>query len=214
MARILNKGDRGRDVKLHQIRLNHWARRLRLSRCREDGVYGKKTANLNRQVEYLLGFLKPDRSAGGVSQAQVAKYHKRRTPGSRRQRIRSAKRRAQRRAYLRAGVFHRSMLNGYSGNINRACKRAIVRGHRVGLVTTSTYRTWNSWSLHGKGRAVDQAGSWNAMVRFQGSEWRRGGHTELIGPTNDQTILNGSRTGLSEGSGLETQHDNHVHTGF
>jgi hypothetical protein len=112
-------------------------------------------------------------------------------------------------------------------NVSPAVKGFITRGYARGLVPTSTIRsTLPSYHAQknaaGQGRAADMGnrkGAWakwsqRRMKRFQASEFRRGGHTELIGPINSMTILRGSRTTLGEGTALENQHDNHVHGAY
>ncbi len=122
---------------------------------------------------------------------------------------------------LDAGRFETWMLNGDPGNISAGVKAAIVRAVARGLFVTDTYgsRSHTSTSWHypwnnsdGKGHAVDLAGSFSAMVEYQNAELRRGEDLlELIGPDNDACAKHGSRFTLSEGSSLETAHDNHVH---
>lgn len=114
--------------------------------------------------------------------------------------------------------FRPWMLNGHRRDINWRVKRVIVRGINHGLTVTSTRRGPRfpgdkSW--HTQGRAVDMAGPWAAMVRFQCSELARfrrfRKHKEIIGPDNRAIVLRGRETDLTEGTGLETQHDTHVH---
>lgn len=106
--------------------------------------------------------------------------------------------------------------NGHPSNVTRPVQQAIVRGNKAGLLVTSTTDgTHSPGSLHYTGRAADFGGYVQQdKINFQNSEWARGGQTELIGPTNGQTILGGSRTTLSEGTALEQAHDNHVHVGY
>jgi hypothetical protein len=120
-------------------------------------------------------------------------------------------------------AFQPWMLNGHPGNINEPCKRAIVRGVRAGLVVTSTTDGGHAdESLHFVGQAVDfgvrpsEVGSPGAMKhkeKFQRKEFARGvrNYRELYGPSNFHNAKNGVRTDLIEGSGLEQNHDTHVH---
>jgi|SRR5215217_252068 len=127
-------------------------------------------------------------------------------------------------------AFHPWMLNGHPGNISEACKRAIVRGVRAGLVVTATTDgDHTATSLHyprntasGLGEAVDfgvrpdQLGNARAVTRrekFQRKEFARGtsNYRELYGPSNTHNAKNGVTFNLVEGSDLETAHDNHVH---
>jgi hypothetical protein len=114
-----------------------------------------------------------------------------------------------------------------STNVSPAVKAFITRGYAKGLVPTSTVRsTWPSYHAQkngaGQGRAADMGnregawarGSQRRLKRFQRAEWKRGGHTELIGPINSMTILRGSRTSLPEDAALENQHDDHVHGAY
>lgn len=112
--------------------------------------------------------------------------------------------------------FRPWMLNGHPGNVSWRVKRAIVRGVNAGLTVTSTTGGNHApGSYHYRGRAVDMAGPWAAMVRFQYRElsrfrrWRK--HVEIIGPDNHAIVLRGGETDLVEGSPLETNHDTHVH---
>lgn len=118
--------------------------------------------------------------------------------------------------------FEPWMLNGNPGNISRACQRFIVRAVNAGLHVTSTTggrHAPNSYHKArwlgrrwGKGRAVDVAGPWSLMVRFQRQEHDRGRrYRELYGPDNTANRRNSRAYRLAEGSGLETQHDTHVH---
>ena len=55
------------------------------------------------------------------------------------------------------------------------------------------------------------------MRKFQAREFaqRAARHpVELIGPDNNLCVLNGVVCPLGEGSGLENQHDNHIHGAF
>lgn len=80
--------------------------------------------------------------------------------------------------------------------------------------TATTNGTHSPGSRHYSGLASDLA-SWtmSRMTAFQSYLWNQSKQPlyELIGPTNNQIILGGGRTALSEGSALETQHDNHTH---
>jgi hypothetical protein len=56
------------------------------------------------------------------------------------------------------------------------------------------------------------------LVKFQKSELSRFRrrlspvrHKEILGPDNGAIVLRGYETDLSEGTGLEQAHDNHVH---
>ena len=127
-------------------------------------------------------------------------------------------------------AFQPWMLNGHPGNISDACKRAIVRGVRAGLVVTATTDGDHSaTSLHyprntasGLGEAVDfglkasDLGNPKAVAlreRFQRQEFARGvgNYRELFGPSNTHNAKNGQPTRLVEGTALEQAHDNHVH---
>lgn len=128
------------------------------------------------------------------------------------------------RAYLRAkarrGQWDNRMLNGYSANVTWPVKRFIMRAVASGLVCTSTYRGRGGTSFHDRSpagaadvghRKPGTKAAYKAEVKFQRREFLRGGYYELIGPDNSWNILRGHRTGLLEGTTLETQHDNHVH---
>jgi hypothetical protein len=114
--------------------------------------------------------------------------------------------------------------NGHPRNVTWQIRRVITRGNRAGLVVTSTTGGVHAaFSYHrpifgarrNRGRAVDMAGSRAAMVSFQKAEVRRfrrfRRHKEIIGPDNAAIVLRQQETNLVEGTGLETQHDNHVH---
>jgi GH24 family phage-related lysozyme (muramidase) len=120
--------------------------------------------------------------------------------------------------------FKRSLLNGHPGNINRACKRVIVRAANHGLVVTSTTdgsHSPTSFHFTTPGRAVDLGHgpgvSWDEGTRrkiaFQKWLLRRGPgrYDELFGPDNTANVKNGQRFTLGEGTPLENLHDTHVH---
>jgi hypothetical protein len=122
---------------------------------------------------------------------------------------------------VNAGNFETFMLNGHPGNISTGTKAAIARGVAHGLYTTSTtdgsshtptsnHYSWNH--PDNLGHAVDMGGTYSNMVAWQQSEANRGEDLrELIGPDNTLTYSGGTRWTQSEGSSLETAHDNHVH---
>lgn len=114
--------------------------------------------------------------------------------------------------------------NGHPTNVTWKIRRVVGRANRAGLyVTSTTGGVHATYSYHrpvfgprrNKGRAVDVAGPRSKMVAFQVSELKRfrrfRRHVEIIGPDNRAIVLRGQETDLSEGSGLEQQHDNHVH---
>jgi hypothetical protein len=120
-----------------------------------------------------------------------------------------------------AGNFESWMANGHPTNISTGTKAAIARGVQHGLYTTSTtdgsshtpssnHYSWNH--PDGLGHAVDMGGTYSNMVAWQQSEANRGEDLrELIGPDNSLAYSGGTRYTTSEGSGLESAHDNHVH---
>ena len=139
-------------------------------------------------------------------------------------------------AKARAGKFDPRMCAyyGVSPKVNADCRKAICRAYAAGLVPTSTLRTGSGGSYHnqrdanGDGRGVDfglrrqlvgtQRGL-ARMIKFQRQEhWRRRAGKidpiELIGPDNRLIVLRGRETDLAEGTGLEQQHDNHVHEAY
>lgn len=141
------------------------------------------------------------------------------------------------RAKGRFGNWDPRMLDFYpvGHNINWKVKRAIVRGWKYGVVPTATTNgthapgSYHSLLVNGLGHGVDfglvpaEIGTdrgLRRLKRFQKSEHERfvlGGSPdlmELIGPDNGLIVLRGQRTGLVEGTPLETQHDNHVHEGY
>lgn len=122
-----------------------------------------------------------------------------------------------------------------SPNVNRGCRKFIMRGFVRGMVPTSTLRFpvgagsyHNARNVYGRGKAVDlgrrshvsPAAAQRRQARFQRSEfraWSRGKRAnmlELIGPDNYHTVLNGRHAPLPEGAALENQHDNHVHGAY
>jgi hypothetical protein len=118
------------------------------------------------------------------------------------------------------------MLSGNAGNISWRMKRVVVRGVNAGLkVTSTTGGTHAPGSYHYQGRAVDfghvrpgTAEARRELVKFQKSELSRFRrrlspvrHKEILGPDNQAIVLRGYETDLSEGTGLEQAHDNHVH---
>lgn len=127
-----------------------------------------------------------------------------------RKKLREAKKQA-----LDQPKFEPWMLNGCPQPDAATCL-AIARGVVLhDLTCTSTYGDSHSAnSRHYMKKAADLA-SWTTsrMTSFQAAEFADGGQDlyELIGPTNSQIILGGSKTSLAEGGGLENQHDNHVH---
>jgi hypothetical protein len=114
--------------------------------------------------------------------------------------------------------------NGVDPNVRDAVKRFLTRGYAAGLVPTSTTGGRHApGSLHYERRAGDvglrreEIGTprgLRRMERFQRDEFRRGGHTELLGPINDLCVLRAHLSPLEEGTALEDQHDNHVHGGY
>ena len=135
-------------------------------------------------------------------------------------------------------------LHGVDPNVNPGCRAAAVRAYAAYLIPTDTLRpVGSSPSYHarrngrGQGQGIDfgnVAGKrpgergWatgrRRLVRFQAAEHARARReagrierhdlVELIGPDNRLTILRGQETDLSEGTALETQHDNHVHEAY
>lgn len=120
--------------------------------------------------------------------------------------------------------------------VNRGARRGAMRAYVAGLVPTATTGGKHApGSFHyqrnakGEGRGLDlglrahevgtPAGQ-RKLAAFQRKEYWRKTHAklpnmaELIGPTNNLVILAGKPTKLAEGSGLENQHDNHVHEGY
>jgi hypothetical protein len=114
---------------------------------------------------------------------------------------------------------------GHSPNLNRPCRRFVVRAHKRGLVVTSTLRlpVSRTASYHqrrnrkGQGKGVDVSGPMSVMLAFQRAEFRawkagrRPNLQELIGPDNRCCVLSGRHVILAEGSFLENQHDTHCH---
>lgn len=131
--------------------------------------------------------------------------------------------RAYLRAKARAGRFDTRMLNGHPGNIGPACKKAVCRGVAAGVVVTSTTdgkHATTSYHYHGaavdfglRAREVGTAKGRAKLVRFQRAELKRGAsrYNELFGPDNAACVKGGRRVTLTEGTGLENLHDNHVH---
>jgi hypothetical protein len=115
--------------------------------------------------------------------------------------------------------FRPWMLNGHPGDIDRATKRVIVRGINHGLVVTSTTggrHATGSWhKTRPLGKAVDMAGpGTEAEIDFQRDlieDLGPGRFNEIFGPDNRANVKNGARITLVEGSGLEQQHDTHIH---
>jgi hypothetical protein len=133
--------------------------------------------------------------------------------------------------------FQRWMLRGHPGDITRAVKRVIVRGHNHQLIVTSTTDGAHArTSFHFTkplGRAVDlgnkrrrlangefvgaNPGTSQAralMVAFQQflvNKFGCNSFLELFGPDNSLNCKNGRRLTLDEGSALESAHDTHVH---
>lgn len=129
----------------------------------------------------------------------------------------------------RATQFSKDMLNGCPGNINRRCRRVIIRGVNHGLVVTATTNGTHapgSWHRilpprNFLGAAVDfghmrpgtkeareeEAAFQRDLIRTHGAKAFR----ELFGPDNGWNVRNGVRVPLGEGTPLESQHDNHVH---
>lgn len=115
---------------------------------------------------------------------------------------------------LRGYLLPKPWYRGKSSNVSRATKRCIARAVYAGLYVTSTTGGQHaSGSWHYARKAVDVAGTWDRMVEFQRAELRRGAgkYNELFGPDNAACVKNGSRVTLGEGTGLEDQHDTHVH---
>lgn len=131
--------------------------------------------------------------------------------------------------------FHEWMLRGHPGDITRAVKRVIVRGHNHGLIVTSTTdgkHAPTSFHFTEPGQAVDlgnklrcrRGGCVGAvpgtvkarklMVEFQRFLVEKFGCAafhELYGPNNRLNCRKGRRVTLDEGSALEENHDSHVH---
>lgn len=130
---------------------------------------------------------------------------------------------------------------GVSPNVNRGCRRAIMRAYAAGLVPTSTKRLPVSAtsSYHrrrnprGLGMAVDlgvrrelvgTAEATRRLTAFQAAEHRRqraaagtiGGEdlVELIGPDDRLVVLRDRETDLAHGSPLEVDHRDHVHEAY
>lgn len=126
----------------------------------------------------------------------------------------------------RLGRYDKRMLayNNVPHVSNKHVQRFIAQGYGAGLVPTATTNGKHaSGSYHKLGRAADmglrrgEIGTKKGLRKlrgFQDRQWKRGGHTELLGPINSRCILKGHRTTLAEGSALENQHDNHVHGAF
>jgi hypothetical protein len=94
--------------------------------------------------------------------------------------------------------FQPYMANGYPySGLNDRLTSAIAWGVSFGLYTTSTKRDWGTTSWHEVWKAIDMAGSHDAMVRFQ--NWlaeNRGGALEIFGPAAFY-IKNGKRIGTA-----------------
>jgi lysozyme len=108
------------------------------------------------------------------------------------------------------------LLNGHPGNINRACKRLIVRATNAGLIVTSTTDGQHApTSYHPRGMAVDFGtgdGGLGNKAQFQRWCARRPEYfLECFGPDNGANVKNGRVISISEGTPLEQAHDSHVH---
>jgi hypothetical protein len=90
-----------------------------------------------------------------------------------------------------------------------------MRGVACHLVVTSTTggrHAPGSYHSYRPGRAVDMAGTRDHMVEFQRQCYANPArYREVFGPANRLCVKNGVRIRLAEGSGLENQHDSHVH---
>jgi len=124
------------------------------------------------------------------------------------------------------------MFFGVDPEVTPQVRSYIMRAYAAGLVPTSTTggshsaNSFHFQRLGGKGRAADiglrsdligTAKGMERMRKFQAREFarRQSNHpAELIGPDNDLCVLGGMVSPLGEGSGLENQHDNHVHGAF
>lgn len=114
--------------------------------------------------------------------------------------------------------------NGHPSNVTRKVKRFIKRARKFGLyVTSTTDGSSHTPSSHhyprnnpdGLGHAVDLAGTRANMERYQRHITRSARHCrrfkEVFGPINNRCVKNGTMITLSDGSGLENSHDNHIH---
>lgn len=121
-----------------------------------------------------------------------------------------------------------------SSRVNRGTRRAARRACASWLVVTSTTDGVHApGSYHNPVGGYGRAGDFGVPDRFVGTSegrrrlvayqrkefnaWKRGKRpnmVELIGPDNYMVVLRGVHSPLSEGSGLENQHDNHVHQAF
>jgi hypothetical protein len=117
-------------------------------------------------------------------------------------------------------VYEPWMANGHEGyNLtSRAKELLVVAVIRYGLTCTSITRSWGTGSFHERipTQGFDCAGA--RMVEFQRDlrAGRIGGYSigdllELFGPDNAACADNGAPYSMSEGSGIETLHDTHVH---
>lgn len=133
------------------------------------------------------------------------------------------------RAKAKTGSWDDRMLNGHPGNVTMAVKREVMRGVAAGLVVTSTTDGVHTrTSLHypwigGKGRAVDlgllsrQVGTRRGRALLVRHQRRCARHPEryleVFGPDNRACVKNRQPIVLTEGTGLEDLHDNHLHLG-
>lgn len=126
--------------------------------------------------------------------------------------------------------FTNAMLNGHPGDINKMCRRIVVRAVNQDLIVTATtdgvhaansYHKRLAWRNPLAGMAVDlghregsnQRGT-DAKADFQHfllHEFGPGSFIELFGPDNDACVKNGIRIRLDEGTDLEQAHDTHDH---
>jgi hypothetical protein len=126
-------------------------------------------------------------------------------------------------------TFQPYMANGKPfGLLTPEAKHAIYLDFRDGNFVTSTYEGFPGDGVHatssyhyiqnqpdGKARCWDAgAGTLGPMEKAQAREARRcpAFLTEMFGPINGDAFKNGVRFTLTEGSELETMHDNHKHT--
>ena len=119
------------------------------------------------------------------------------------------------------------MFFGVDPEVSPPVRAYIMRAYGAGLVPTSTTGGSHApGSFHYQKRAADiglrsdligTAKGTERMRRFQASEFAKRAERhpiELIGPDNSLCVLGGVVSPLAEGSGLEDQHDNHVHGAF
>ena len=119
------------------------------------------------------------------------------------------------------------MFFGVDPGVTPPVRAYITRAYGAGLVPTSTTGGSHApGSFHFQKRAADiglrsdligTTKGTERMRKFQAREFAKRDEqhpVELIGPDNNLCVLNGVVSPLAEGSGLEDQHDNHVHGAF